>query len=239
MKDAVKQAIRRYGYDLRPFTPVSSDSSLLITILRHHEINLVFDIGANNGVYAGHLRSIGYKGRIVSFEPLKSAYEALTAAARKDCSWEVAMRSAIGATDSEVEIHIAANSQSSSILDMLDAHLSAAPESIYIGLEKVPLRKLDTLAPQFLTDDSVLCIKVDTQGYEEYVLSGAVDTLSRAIVLQLELSLVQLYAGQKLMPDIVSILKKMGFNLWGMIPVFADPDSGRMLQVDGIFCRAD
>ena len=149
------------------------------------------------------------------------------------------MRSAIGATDSEVEIHIAANSQSSSILDMLDAHLSAAPESIYIGLEKVPLRKLDTLAPQFLTDDSVLCIKVDTQGYEEYVLSGAVDTLSRAIVLQLELSLVQLYAGQKLMPDIVSILKKMGFNLWGMIPVFADPDSGRMLQVDGIFCRAD
>jgi len=238
MKNTIKRLIRNFGYDLRRFTPVSSDSSLLITILRHQKINLVLDIGANTGGYGRYLRSIGYMGRIVSFEPMKSAYDALTAETRNDCSWEAAMRSAIGETDSEVELHIAANSQSSSILDMLDAHSSAAPESIYIGLEKVPLRKLDTLAPQFLTEDSVLCVKVDTQGYEEQVLSGAVDTLSRAVVLQLELSLVQLYADQKLMPDIVSNLKEMGFDLWGMTPVFADPNSGRMLQVDGIFCRA-
>ena len=237
MKNLVKKAIRKLGYELRQYKPVSSDSALLMTILEHHAVNLVFDVGANTGGFGRYLRSIGYDGNIVSFEPMKAAHDALVAATNNDRFWLAATRSAIGEEDGEIEMHVAANSESSSILDMLDAHSAAAPESIYIGVEKVPLRKLDTLAPQFLKDDSVLFIKIDTQGYEEQVLSGAANTLSRATVLQLELSLVNLYAGQKLMPEMLASLKIMGFDLWGMVPVFADPRNGRILQMDGIFCR--
>jgi hypothetical protein len=32
-------------------------------------------------------------------------------------------------------------------------------------------------------------------------------------------------------------MRDLGFNLWGISPVFADPDSGQMLQVDGTFFR--
>jgi FkbM family methyltransferase len=229
--------MRKFGYELRRYEPASSESALLMTILKHHRVNLVFDVGANTGGYGRHLRGIGYKGRIVSFEPMKDAHAALLAATKNDRLWRAATRSAIGANDGEIEMNVAANSESSSILEMLDAHSAAAPESTYIGVEKVPLRKLDTLASEFLEESSVLFIKIDTQGYEEQVLLGGANTVTRAAVLQLELSLLDLYAGQKLMPEMVEKLKTIGFDLWGMLPVFADPRNGRILQVDGIFCR--
>lgn len=237
MKNLVKRTIRRLGYDLRQYKPVSSESAQIMTILKHHGVNLVFDVGANTGGFGRYLRNIGYVGNIVSFEPMKAAYDTLVLSTKSDRFWRTATRSAIGEVDGEIEMHIAANSESSSILDMLDTHSAAAPESIYIGMEKVPLRKLDTLAPEFLKDESVLFVKIDTQGYEEQVLLGAKDTIARANVLQLELSLIPLYAGQKLMPEMVANLKSMGFDLWGMAPVFADPHNGRMLQMDGIFCK--
>lgn len=237
MKNLAKRAIRKLGYELRRYQPASSESAQLMTILKHHGVNLVFDVRANTGGYGRYLRSIGYKGRIVSFEPMKAAHDALLVATKNDRFWRAATRSAIGANDGEIKMNVAANSESSSILDMLDAHSAAAPESTYIGVEEVPLRRLDTLASEFLEDGSVLFIKIDTQGYEEQVLLGGVNTVTRATVLQLELSLVDLYAGQKLMPEMVASLKKIGFDLWGTLPVFADPRNGRMLQVDGIFCR--
>ena len=238
MKSFVKKLIRNLGYELRRYAPTFSDFAQLTSILNIHGVNLVFDVGANTGGFGRYLRSVGYRGKILSFEPLKAAYDALLVETANDKLWFTAPRSAIGADDGEVEINIAANSESSSILQMLDAHSAAAPDSSYVGTETVPLRRLDSLAPNYLDDDSKLFLKVDTQGYEEQVLQGGPLALARTSVLQLELSLVSLYAGQKLMPEMLDILSGLGFDLWGIAPVFADPTSGRMLQVDGIFCRS-
>lgn len=238
MKSLAKRVIRSLGYELRRYSPTSSEAAQLTAILNCHDVNIVFDVGANTGGFGRYLRSVGYAGRIVSFEPMKAAYDGLLAATANDKLWSAATRSAIGAEDGEVEINVAANSQSSSILEMLDAHSKAAPDSYYMGTETVPLRKLDSLASDYLHEASRLFLKVDTQGYEEQVLAGGKKTVSRALVLQLELSLVQLYAGQKLIPEMLAFLKSLGFELWGIAPVFADPRSGRMLQMDGIFCRS-
>jgi FkbM family methyltransferase len=183
------------------------------------------------------LRNAGYVGRIVSFEPLADARKQLMSLSRKDSLWEIAPQAAIGNEDGEIAINVSRNSVSSSVLNMLDAHASAAPESAYIRCEKVPLRRLDTIAPHYSHPDSVLFIKIDTQGYEDRVLQGGHDLLEKAIGVQLELSLVPLYEGQCLYDEMIARLKSLGFELWGISPEFIDSTNARVLQIDATFFR--
>jgi len=89
-------------------------------------IDAVLDVGANVGQYGEALRSSGYRGRIISFEPLGEAYGRLARHAAKDANW-LAVHSAVGAEPGTLEIHVAANSHSSSALAMNSTHLEAAP----------------------------------------------------------------------------------------------------------------
>jgi len=156
---------------------------------------------------------------------------------RNDSMWQVALQSAIGEENGEIEINIAGNSQSSSVLDMLDTHVRAAPDSKYIGKEKVALRKLDTIAPDYMDSKSIVFIKIDTQGYERQVMNGAKKLMSQIVGLQLEVSLVPLYKGQILFEEVLKILKTEGFNLWSISTVFSDPSTAQVLQVDATFFR--
>ena len=237
LESYVTRFVRRLGFDLRLFRPGSSESAQLMKILSVHKINLVFDVGANAGHFGRYLRDAGYRGHIVSFEPLSTAWEELLRASHKDPLWEVAPRAAIGSDEGEIDIHIASNSVSSSILSMHRAHTEAAPASSYIGKERVPLRRLDSLALEYLHSDSIPFLKIDTQGYEDHVLNGAGRIMNRIVGIQLELSLVPLYRGQSLWDNLTEWLKHHGFELWAVSPVLVDPQSGRLLQLDATFFR--
>lgn len=205
--------------------------------LQKFKIDLVLDVGANTGQFASEIRQGGYKGRIVSFEPLSQAHSELLISTARDSMWEAYPRCALGDRNGEVEINIAGNSLSSSILPMLESHKSAAPESSYNGKEVVPIKTLDAVAGQYLKDAKAPFLKIDTQGFEWMVLDGARDTLPRIKGILVELSLVRLYEGQHLWREVIDRLEAEGFTLWGFTPVFFDQVSGRSLQVDGVFYR--
>ncbi len=207
-------------------------------MLAAHSVNVVLDVGANVGQFGSALRRSGYKGTIVSFEPLSAARVQLRAAAGRDPLWKIADQVALGATDGQVDLNIAANSASSSVLPMLKRHSDAAPESVYVGSERVPLKKLDDLAQAHLDDRSTVFLKIDTQGYEDKVLEGGRRTLERSIGLCVELSFVPLYGGQLLFKEMVPRLEALGFELWNVTPALIDANDGRLLQVDGTFFRA-
>jgi FkbM family methyltransferase len=235
---ATKRLARAAGLEVRRFRPASSPAAQLRAMLSAHKINLIFDVGANAGQFGKELRwHVGYNGRIVSFEAMHSPYVELSLAAASDKLWEVAPRAAVGADSGTVIMNVARNSVSSSVLPMLSAHAGAAPDSCYSGTESVRLETLDVLAVDYIREDSVVFLKIDTQGYESEVLRGAPKTLARVVGVQLELSLIPLYAGQKLMPDLIEDMREMGFDLWGIVPTFADPVTGRTLQVDAAFFR--
>lgn len=236
-KEIIKGIIRKFGFELRRYQPEKSNDAQLMTMLKTHRVNLIYDVGANIGQFGWQLRNLGYSGRIVSFEPLAEAHKQLMLTRKNDPLWEVAPQVAIGNEDGEIEIHVAGNSVSSSVLSMLDAHASAAPESVYVDSEKVRLQRLDSIARDYLHAEDVLFIKIDTQGYEDRVLQGASNLLARAVGLQLELSLVPLYEGQCLYDEMIAQLKTLGFELWGITPVLVEPMKGRLLQVDATFFR--
>jgi FkbM family methyltransferase len=238
MKSSIKNILRSLaeasGFQVRKTSVYTSQK------LRHHllfsqlQIDLVVDVGANTGQFAHQCRAAGYKGEIISFEPSAAAHASLLQSAAADPLWNVADRMALGAADGEIEINIAANSFSSSILPMLDSHLSAAPASQYLHKEKVPIRRLDDV---LLPADRNIFLKLDVQGYEPQVLAGANQLLAHTLALQLEMSLVPLYEGEVLMQGICAAMTGSGFELWDFESSFRNPATGRLLQIDGIFTR--
>lgn len=237
LESLIRQTANRFGIDIHRHHPEASDMGRLALMLAYREIDLVLDVGANTGQFAKSLREAGYTRRLVSFEPLSSAYAQLLHASRNDAQWEIAPRTAIGDHEGGIVMHIAGNSVSSSILRMLDSHTSAAPDSAYTGTEHAPLSRLDTAAKNYIKSGMAPFLKIDTQGYEDRVLDGASELLNRARGLQLELSFVSLYEGQKLFDELVERLRKLGFTIWAIRPGISDPLTGRMLQVDVTFFR--
>lgn len=237
MRRFVRKSLRSVGLELTRFRPQASEWAQLQRMLSAHQVSTVFDVGANTGQYANNLRDSGFRGKIVSFEPLLEAHARLSRDARKDPLWRVPERMAIGDHEGSVQIHVAENLVSSSTLPMLSAHRDAAPQSRFISTETVPIRRLDDVANAFLVGDEELFIKVDVQGAESKVLDGAPKLLQRTAGLQLELSLVSLYEGEVLFEPMLERLRDSNFDLWSLVPGFVDGRSGRLLQCDGVFFR--
>src|SRR5260370_31950475 len=67
---------------------LSQTDAALRQILQQLGISVVFDVGAHVGEYAMRLRELGYRGRIVSFEPQADAFTALARLATRDPRWD-------------------------------------------------------------------------------------------------------------------------------------------------------
>lgn len=206
-------------------------------LLERNRIDLIFDVGANVGQYAASLRECGYRGRIVSFEPLTSAFSRLEVSAKADPLWE-AVNIGLGDRDERATINIAGNSQSSSLLDMLPAHLKSAPVSAYVGKEEITVSRLDSVFSKYHRPGDRTFLKLDAQGYERKILEGASLSMTDILGIQLEMSIEPLYSNEMPYLEMLGYLAGMGFTLASIEPGFGDPVSGRMLQMDGIFFRS-
>jgi FkbM family methyltransferase len=236
LKKLVRSLAKKSGYEILGKTLSYARNRSLYGLIQQEQINLVLDVGANMGQFASELRTFGYTGRIISFEPLPLAHAALRKQAEADRNWTIANRTAIGAETGSIEIHVAGNSVSSSILEMLPSHSQAEPQSSYIGTETVPIHRLDDLC-NFVPTDRVL-LKIDVQGYERQVLEGAQRVLGNCRAVISEMSLVPLYDGQILAREMWNLMAAEGFDTWSLESGFRHPETLRMLQIDGAFVRS-
>ena len=204
-------------------------------MLSAHGVDLVLDVGAAGGGYGCELRAFGYHGTIVSFEPMRDAYDRLSAARAGDERW-LAHRCALGAGPGSAEINVASNSDSSSLLPMAERHRAAAPSVGYVGTETIDVARLDDVAAAHLATHQRPFLKLDTQGFEKQVLDGGPETLAQCVGLQVELSFVPLYDGGLLVDEAISLAYAAGFHLVGLEAGFSD-ESGQVLQSDGVFFR--
>ncbi len=235
MKQFIKNILKFSGYQLNKF-PSGSDL-LKINLLNKRDINLIMDVGANTGQFSIQLRNIGYKGKVISFEPLKKEFDMLKLNSSNDKNWSV-NNFALGNEDKMMTINVAGNSYSSSFLEMNKTHIDSAPFSKYIGLEEVEMKKLDTFIeenPELLNNN--IFLKLDVQGYEKNVILGAEKVIDKIKGIQLELSFDELYKGETLFFNMVEFMKTKNFNICHITPEFSDPDTDRLLQVDTIFFR--
>ena len=207
-----------------------------IALLNHNKINVIIDIGANIGQYGSEMRNLGFKGEIISFEPIKEAYQKLEKIASKDKNWKT-YNFSIGERDGQTDINIAQNSVSSSLLKNLPQLTESEPKARYIKKEKVEIRKLDSLLDELNIVNKNVYLKIDTQGYEEMVILGAEKTLNFIKGIQIEMAFNPSYEGAITYKEMKSKLKNIGFNLHALENGFYDKKTGEQLEVDGIFYK--
>ena len=96
VKQGIKQLLNAAGIEAHRFHPDTSPLARLMAALRHFNIDLVIDIGANEGQFAKELRAGGYSRRIVSFEPLSAAHRRLLQESNRDSALACASALRVG-----------------------------------------------------------------------------------------------------------------------------------------------
>ena len=232
----VRRLLRRAGYDVVRYHHTIHPVARLLRLFEEYRVTQLFDVGANVGQYATFMRKNGYRGKLVSFEPLSAAFAALKRQAAGDVDWTVVQRG-LGDQSGQATINIAGNSESSSLLNMLPRHKVAAPHAIYVGTETVSICTLDQAVDEYAHPDRSLFVKLDTQGFEKKIIEGGRRSLSRICGFNVELSIDPLYEGETALPQMVEFMADHGFQLMGVEPGWSHETTGQMLQLMGMFFR--
>lgn len=207
-------------------------------LFRRLEVDCVLDVGANTGQFASGLRRSGYRGRIVSFEPVSSVFATLREAAHGDPDWQVHQLAA-GAEDGEAEINVRPGTMSS-LLPSSDFGRGWSPRLRESSVETVPVRRLDGLvdtATAGLTAPRVF-LKLDTQGFDLAAFRGLGSRTADLVGMQSELSCVPIYDGMPTMTEQLTTYEGAGFALSAMFPVSRDDETMRAIEFDAVLVRA-
>jgi len=242
----VVDPLRRAGIDVGRWPRRPDEDVLgwaLSAVLSAHQINCVLDVGGNRGQFGQQIRSLGYTGRIVSFEPSPAVLPALRAVAARDGHWEV-RPVALGAKPGEAELHLHVDP----VFDSLHGNLAKEdqPDSIgsfaefaEVATATVTLSTLEIEYPQAvagLSEPRVL-LKSDTQGNDLDVIAGAAGLSPQVVAVLVELSVQAIYTGQPRMTRMIDVLQEEDFTPVAFQPVSRSFDDLRVVEFDGLFMR--
>lgn len=226
---------------LKKMSPSVSDFMRTSMLLNHYGFTKVLDIGANTGQFGESLIDFGFKGEIISFEPVKSAFDELSRRASKYSNWTVADRQAIGNIDGEVSINVSDDTQFSSIKNLKKDFVSNTSAASVIKTELVKISKVDSLKNIYFTENDVILLKIDTQGFEKEVLEGASELLKSVKGIKIEIPLVNhLEIYEDVDWDIKTYFDKfyaLGFKPVSIDALGADKLTGFVNEVDCMFIR--
>jgi FkbM family methyltransferase len=203
-------------------------------------IETVLDVGANRGQFGRLLRRVGFRGDIVSFEPVGANYAALAARAARDGRWTT-HRTALGDANDAASINVTSADVFCSMLEpSATCTVLFGDDGTVRARELVQVRRLDDLLGTLVPPDrwNRVHLKLDTQGYDLRVLRGATTALRHIPSVQTELSLVPIYRGQPSYLEVLELLQEAGFAITGFFPVNRDPRTLRVIEYDAFFCRS-
>ena len=137
-------------------------------------LDVVFDVGANEGQTARKIFQRARPQRLCSFEPVQATFEKLQANTRQLPAVEC-FDFGLSDQDSEGEIHIYSSSVLASTCDA--SPILSSESELFERKETIQLRTLDSVCRQ-LGIDKIDLLKVDTEGADLRTLQGAADMLS-------------------------------------------------------------
>lgn len=226
----VRRILGHYGLDVRRRPNLGR-------FLASRAIDVFLDVGANSGQTGAALRQQGYRGRIVSFEPVRDVFLGLKQRADRDGNWD-AHNFALGSSNETRVINVSRNTLFSSMLTQTEEAARFNVDTSVVHRETVTVRRLDDMFSEFV--DKRVFLKVVTQGSERDVLAGGRNALERIAAIELILPIVQIYAGNWSFAEAITSMQELGFVLaqTGQ-EVYAGETQPILLELYCIFRRAE
>ena len=202
-------------------------------LMTRQGINYCIDVGGHSGQFGGGLYGyLGFRGTCVSFEPVSSFHEAMTARARRHPGWRT-VNAGISDRAGDGVIRLGeGHGGTSSLLPSTDLLDGLAPDARLAGRqEAIRLVRLDEHLRDDLENASHrILVKVDTQGSELAVLRSLGAHIGKVSLFVVECAAQALYDGQPLFEDVVRYLRERGFS-----PAYVANNFG----VDGVYYDFD
>jgi FkbM family methyltransferase len=197
--------------------------------VRSRAIDLVIDVGANEGQFLTTAAALFPKARKVAFEP----NPAMVARLRERFPGLEVHDCACGAAQGRLRLNVTKFAPSASLLASTQRNRELFPGTEVQEQIEVAVEPLDDF-PNLKTGKGLL--KLDVQGAELEVLKGATETLRFMEVVVCEVGLEALYDGQAELEQIVGFLRQHRFSLVD----FAEPirnEMGEAVYLDLAFAQ--
>jgi FkbM family methyltransferase len=237
--DFIKAVGRKSGVELSRASNVFEQR--LTAALVYRKLHHVVDVGGNVGQFGDALYRTIYCGALLSFEPQPDAHIELSERAKDAAAlgrnWRVAPPMALAETDGTTTFHHYSKSAMSSLLQPAEHMRSAVPSAEVVKRYEVRLARLDKVLPELWPERPDFALKIDTQGSEQRVLEGAQGVLAQAKLIQLEVSIGQLYDGQPSYHEIDNFMRDLDFELIDLEPGYRVPESNALLEFDVVYAR--
>lgn len=232
VKDVINRAVARYGYHLAETTHLSLGDSTSVDLLAQHlrqmfaliHVDAVIDVGANEGQYYDFIRErVQFTGPIVSFEPNPVLAATLTQRATSDPLWTI-VDCALGSREDMLPLKVMTRTGWSSLLDKSRVSGTDRADTFEVDrVVSVPVRPLDAVLGTLSSFSTARpYLKIDAQGFDLEVLKGAPQTVARAVAVQTELELIQVYEGAPHYTSVLAHLQERHYAITGVFPVWRD-----------------
>ena len=219
-----RKTIEKLFAMLKP-APLSLESAISRCRARISQVGTLIDVGASNGSWALLARRQFPEMGCFMIEAQKEHEPDLLKLKRNNSSFDY-MIAAAGDCDGFVHF------QEGDLFGGVAVHCQTGP-----GYRQVPMVALDSvvkdrrLFPPFL-------LKLDTHGFEVPILEGAKETLSKTVLLVIEVYNFQLMEQSLRFQEIIAYLEERGFRCVDICdPLFRK--DGVLWQMDLFFMRAD
>ncbi len=201
--------------------------------------DLFIDIGCHTGDTLLRFLEEGLNCEVAAFDPILSnlIQAELKLSAYPKVSFHCA---ALSDTEGSARFHVNQNSQTSSLLDNAPGNgRSFAQETKHIKTVEVRSLRLDTWMLNNAPEKNRLVIKCDTQGAEELVIRGGIETFKRKLyAFYGEVMLDEMYEGQASFQRLRNLLEQeCGLILRDIYPCLHDRH-GKAVQMDVLWVKA-
>ena len=222
MKKLIQTLLNFFGYAAiknKNFKKIyrTLDDTIITLITRDNP--LIFDVGAHEGESIKRFKKIFKKPSIHSFEPQSRCFKELQKLKDENI---ILNNFGFGNKREDKIINIYNDDASSSILKLSEKSNFNKKLKV-IGEEKI---KIDTL-DNYVKDNNIGRIdllKIDTQGYEENILTGGLEILKNNVyLLEIEIIFVEYYDKTNSFYKYEKILNNQGFELFSIsTPAFSE-----------------